>query len=337
MRIHPHFSVALALLLLSACQNQALYIHGQTMGTSYVVTIAKPEQVSSLAAIEQALIKRLEEINQSMSTYIADSEISMFNKHTSTTWYPVSQQFATVVAAAQYVSQQSDGAFDITVGALVDMWGFGPSAGVEKMPPTAELRDKLANTSYKLLEVRKQPPALRKHKPGVHIDLSGIAKGYGVDEIARLLEAHGVTNYLVNIGGELRARGTNVQGNKWRVGIKHPLNAETSIKDVTLDGAIATSGDYYNFRKLGDKKITHHIDPQSGYPLEYYRVSVSVLAPTAMMADAWATALSVLGRDRAYILASELGLAVYLVSVKNDTVEKAEIDARWTPAFSDHL
>ena len=110
-----------------------------------------------------------------------------------------------------------------------------------------------------------------------------------------------------------------------------------AVEDVTLDGTIATSGDYYNFRKLGDKKITHHIDPQSGYPLEYYRVSVSVLAPTAMMADAWATALSVLGRDRAYILASELGLAVYLVSVKNDTVEKAKINARWTPAFSDHL
>lgn len=328
-------AVALLSTLLSACQSPPTQIHGQTMGTTYSITLAQALSASKVALVEEGVTQKLEEINQSMSTYIRGSEIDLFNRHASTQWYSVSQSFAFVVEAAQHVSKQSNGAFDITVGGLVNIWGFGPEEGAQHTPTQKELQQNV--TGYQYLELRQTPPALRKQKPNIQIDLSAIAKGYAVDELAELLEKHGIVNYLVDIGGELRVHGHNTQGKRWRIGIKDPSDPSKPIKNIFLQGAIATSGDYYNFREIDGKKITHHIDPKTGQSLAYRSKSISVIMSNAMMADAWTTALSVMGKDSAYSLAQKLGLAVYFVSIEEVQGGQAKPTELWTEAFLNYL
>lgn len=330
------FILSLLLLpafFLSACQRAPTMVSGETMGTTYAVVVAGSLDADVLLELEKAVEKRLQEINQSMSTYIEDSEISLFNRARSIQWYPVSKELAMVVGAAQEVSRLSQGAFDITVGSLVDLWGFGPGPGQASMPGKAKMRKEMRKMNYRYVAVRETPPAIRKRNPDVQIDLSAIAKGYAVDELARLLRERNLMNYLVEIGGELRAQGVNSEGKKWRVGIKDPRRQGQPIKSVDLRGAIATSGDYYNFREMEGQKFSHQIDTKTGYPLAYQARSVSVIAASAMQADAWSTALFVLGEKKGYALARQLGLAAYFTSRSEDE----SMSEQWTEAFSEYF
>lgn len=313
-------SVVVLALLLPTCGDHAPdlpegvdHLTGPTMGTVYHIRLGRPLEGREVAELEGKISKRLAEIDSSMSTYRSDSEISQFNSSRSTDWFAVSGEFAQVVESAQEISRLTGGAFDITVGPLVKLWGFGPtsspSADQSALPvPTAEeIAATQARTGFSHLEVRLDPPALRKSDlPELQLDLSGIAKGFAVDALAELLEAQGTTSYLVEIGGEVRVGKAKPDGSPWRIGIEAPVENERTVHRVLslVDTALATSGDYRNFFVSGGRRYSHLIDPRTGMPVASTELgSVSILAPTCQFADSMATALFVLGSKEGASLA----------------------------------
>lgn len=302
---------------------------GQTMGAGYHATLVgvKTEEAFSLA--RRAVAKALEDIDERMSTYREDSELSRFNRHPGTDPFPVSAETAEVFRIALAVSEQSDGAFDITVGPLVNAWGFGPDP--EGPPPDdaaiAVLRERVG---WRLVSVDAEN-RLTKTRPDVYCDLSAVAKGYAVDKAAEALERRGVEHYMVEVGGEVRARGSNPKGGSWRIGVERPQYGGRSVQEVVLlgSGALATSGDYRNFRMVDGKRFSHTIDPKTGKPIEHSLASASVLHPSCAWADAYATALMVLGPEAGRAFAEKQGLAVSLLVHDGQD----SFDALNTPAF----
>ncbi len=284
------------------------------MGTSWSIKMFESMDESQFDAVTAKITAYLDKAEAMMSTYVADSDVSRFNASRSTEWQAVSPEVAEVVAYAQHVSKLTQGAFDITVAPLVELWGFG-SAERRQPPAAADIESALRRLGYRRLSVRRQPPALRKAVPGLSIDLSAIAKGYAADGVADILRAHGVTNYLAEVGGELRASGISGKLQPWHVGVEKPIPGWREVmRAVQPDGAgIATSGDYRNFLETDGERYSHEIDPRSGRPLPYRGASVTVIAPTAMAADAWATGLFVAGKEKGMELAQEQGLAVYYI------------------------
>ena len=323
------------LVALAACtgepDNGPLEFSGAAMGTSWSVKLAEfpPEIEPAVLETELALILRA--VDEQMSTYRADSELSRFNASRSIDWFPVSADTAAVVVAALEIAQRTDGAFDVTVGPLVNLWGFGPGpwAGV---PTDEELRTARASTGYTRLEVRTSPPALRMSSAARGVDLSGIAKGFTVDALAEHLEARGVANYLVELGGELRATGHNSKEEPWRIGIERPVAGDRILQRVLAlqNRAVATSGDYRNARTVGEESLPHVLDPRSGRPVRTGIGSATVVCPTAMEADALATALMVLGPVEGIRFAEREGLAAQLV-----VRERGELVTRSTAAFEE--
>jgi thiamine biosynthesis lipoprotein len=323
-----------ALVLTAGCDREAdralLALSGSTMGTSYSVQVADPPSSIDLAALQRRIDALLAEVNGLMSTYQPDSELSRFNSSRATDWFPVSAELARVVDQAQAVSAASNGAFDVTVGPLVNLWGFGPERTADRLPTQPEIDAALANTGHAKLEVRLDPPALRKALPDLYVDLSAIAKGYGVDRVAALLAGEGIANALVEIGGELNGRGHNGRGEPWRIAVERPdPGARRLFRVVPLrDMGMATSGDYRNFFTLDGKRYSHSIDPSTGRPVTHSLASVTVLAESSMQADAWATALLVLGPQRGFDLAHRRGMAALLISHDGERLQ-----ARSTEAF----
>ena len=285
------------------------------MGTGYSVKLVDLPPEIDPQTLQGALDRLLEQVNAAMSTYRADSELSRFNQNQSTDWVEASPQLLGVLQEAQQISRLSDGAFDISVGPLVNLWGFGPGARREQAPSPSEIQAAQARVGYQLLDLRADPPALRKTRPDLYLDLSAIAKGYAVDLLAAYLDSRGLANYLVEIGGEVWGRGHNRHGRPWRIAIEKPDPGSRSVHDVVqLDGqGIATSGDYRNFFEQGGRRYSHSIDPASGHPVEHDLASVTVLAPSVMRADALATALLVLGPERGLALAEHQGLAALFI------------------------
>lgn len=295
------------------------------MGTAYTVKVP-PQSDQGRKEIKTRIDAALERLNQQMSTYIADSEISLFNQSKATDWMAVSNSTAEVVATAQKVSEISEGAFDITVGPLVNLWGFGPDQRPTRAPDDATIAAIRARIGHTLLDVRSEPPALRKTNPELYVDLSGIAKGYGVDIVAGVLEKLGISDYLVEIGGELRASGRKPSGEPWRIGIERPQAGARSVQRVIelRDTALATSGDYRNFFEQDGKRYSHTIDPATGRPIEHNLASVTVVDDSTMFADAMATAMMVLGSEAGYRLAEQEELAVlFLIKAEAGFEEKA--------------
>ncbi|MEM9300493.1 MAG: FAD:protein FMN transferase [Pseudomonadota bacterium] len=325
---------AAALLLLAACSREVpvVSLEGPTMGTQFSVRIAGA--VADPEALGEAIRIELAGINALMSTWQPDSELSLFNAAESLEWWPVSQATADVVAAALAVNVETAGALDVTVGPLVNLWGFGPAAVAPVRPAEALLEATRERVGADLLEVRGEPPALRKARPDVYVDLSAIAKGYAVDRLGELLEASGVESYLVDIGGELRARGRPAEDRGWRVAIERPLDVGRSIQRIIEpgDNGVATSGDYRNYFERDGRRFAHVIDPRSGEPVLQTLASVTVLAPETMRADALATALLVMGKDDALAFAIDRGIPVLLIERSDDGfLEHA------TPAMTRHL
>jgi len=329
--------VTIGILLLSACgdsadRNDAIVIDGPTMGTTYAVKFhdAAVDVVDLRARIEGVL----ERINALMSTWRPDSELSRFNRSGDSGWFPVSDETVQVVEAAAAASALSDGAFDVTVGPIVNLWGFGPEKGISEVPSQQQIEKALQRIGYQDLSVRTSPAALRKMRPDMYVDLSAIAKGFAVDEVARLLDARNIQSYLVEIGGELRARGSKPGGTPWKVAIERPLPGERSVQDIVAlhDAAIATSGDYRNYVEKNGKRYSHTIDPRSGRPIDHGLASVSVIAASAMRADALATAIMVLGPQAGYRLAVRESLAVQLI-----VASATGLQVKTTPAFESYL
>ncbi len=308
-------AAACALLSLAACSDAlpTYVLTGAAMGTSYSVKIVgAPRAGERLRAhIENALVT----IEDSMSTYRPDSELSRFNSFATTSWFEVSRELCDVVAAARRISVLSGGAFDVTVGPLVNLWGFGPDGMVDE-PPDAELiaaaRERVG---YDRLHADCSIPALRKDVGDLYVDLSAYAKGFAVDRVALLLDDAGVANYLVEIGGEMRMRGVNARRDKWSIAIETPEPGGRSVQTIVglSDAAMATSGDYRNFFEHAGTVYSHTIDPRTGFPVAHGAASVTVVAETAAFADGIATALLVLGPADGMDMAEREGIAAYFL------------------------
>lgn len=285
------------------------------MGTTYSVKLAATTlDEREIELLEERLETILLQVNRQMSTYLPDSEISRFNRYQAAGWFDISDDFARVLSEAIEMSRRTGGAFDVTVGPLVNLWGFGPQERDEVPDPSA-IREALESVGFEKLDVRIDPPQVRKESPHVYCDLSAIAKGFAVDKIAMELEANNMNDYLVEIGGEVRCRGHNENGERWRIGIDSP-DQQRTVKRVVLlnDKCIATSGDYYNFFEKGGVSYSHTLDPRTGYPIVHGLRSVSVLHDSCMMADALATAISVMGPEEGYEFAVANQLAVLMMA-----------------------
>jgi FAD:protein FMN transferase len=324
----------IASFLLAGCKQQVEIVGttlaGETMGTSYTIRLVEIPVGETGAKLKRAVDDALERVNDQMSTYRPDSELSHFNASDSTEWFPVSIETATVVAEARRVSRESNGAFDATVMPLVNLWSFGPEARPDIVPSEEELAERRSHVGHEQLDVRLDPPALRKADPRMSVDLSAIAKGYGVDVVAELLDERGVKAYMVEIGGEVRTKGPKPGGDLWHIGIERPVATQRAVETIVdlEDDAMATSGDYRNYFEAGGKRFSHTIDPRTGRPIEHTLVSASVFAPTCMTADAYATTVMVLGPGEGYDWLVEREVAALLiVKVGERFVEKP------TPAF----
>ncbi|MGB5833355.1 MAG: FAD:protein FMN transferase [Thiohalocapsa sp.] len=300
------------------------------MGTTYSIQLVDLPRSLTGPGVQQRVNAVLAGVNDLMSTYQADSELSRFNASPSTDWFPVSMELVSVVAEAQAISSASGGAFDVTVGPLVNLWGFGPELKADQLPTQVEIDAALARTGHDKLRMRFDPPSLRKDRPDLYVDLSGIAKGYGVDRVMDLLAREGIANALVEIGGEVYGHGQKPQGEPWQIAVERPeIDARRVFRVIPLRNlGMATSGDYRNFFQLGGRRYSHSIDPVTGRPVEHSLASVTVLAESTMRADAWATALLVLGPERGLALAKARGLAALMIGR-----EGKDLSARSTAAF----
>ncbi len=289
---------------------------GQTMGTTYHIRVVGP--ASERADELQAEIDRLLlEVNRQMSTYDPESELSRFNAYRGTDPFPVSPHTARVTARALEISALSGGAFDPTVGPLVELWNFGKGRKAPRIPTDAEIAERQKRIGYQNLHVQLDPPALQKDRPDLEVDLSAIAKGFGVDVCAEWLATQpDVTGAMVEIGGEVRTFGTRPDGNPWRISILKPVeHTMETYRVVELESeSLATSGNYRNFFEIDGVHYSHTIDPATGRPITHQLASISVLAEDCMTADGWATAISVLGEQAGLALAERIGLAVYLIT-----------------------
>ena len=314
--------LAIGLFALAGCdllpskKSDEYQLRGNTMGTSYTIKALNVRGKVDDETLYNDIKKTLDEANEALSNWKDESEISIFNNSSSTDWLSTSDRFHEVLAEAQVIHKLSGGRFDITVSPLVDLWGFGPADN--KNPPTKEqIAEAMANVGQtELLEVKDNPPMVRKNKPGVTITLGAIAKGYSADLISRTLAKHGITNYLVEIGGDLMVHGLNEMGEPWQIGVEKPDEAGRSVQLVlpVRDMGIATSGDYRNFYFNDEgQRISHIIDPTTGKPVTHNLASVTVLAPNGMRADGWATALLVLGEKEGRALADKLDIPAYFI------------------------
>jgi FAD:protein FMN transferase len=315
--------VLCSLLLLGACsdpagKNNPIVITGATMGTTYSVKLYAA--AVDVGALQTQIDDRLERINALMSTWRADSELSRFNSSREVGWFSVSPETVYVAEASAAISALSGGAFDVTVGPVVNLWGFGPERGKSEAPPDESIQQAMQRVGYRQLVIRVSPPALRKQRPDLYVDLSAIAKGFAVDELARLLDERDIGSYLVEIGGELRAGGLKPDGTAWKVAIEQPVAGERAVQGVVAlrDEAIATSGDYRNFVEKDGKRYSHTINPRTGRPIEHGLASVSVITASAMYADGLATAIMVLGPEEGYRLALRESLAAQLIVASAD-------------------
>ena len=322
-------------VMLVACQQRQLCdplpaMTGFTMGTSYTVTLGCVHDNVDRGELQADIDRILARVNERMSTYDADSELSRFNRSRTTDWVEVSSELLTVIDAAAQVSRTTRGAFDVTVGGLVNLWGFGPSVPTALVPSDAAIAEVMDAIGYEHLRLRSSPPSLRKAVPGLSVDLSGIAKGYAVDAVSDYLASVGVANALVEIGGDLRANGEIRDGVGWDVVIERPvaLRHERYRTFAVRDRAVATSGDYRNYIERDGKRFSHTIDPTTGKPIAHTLASVTVIAPTAMTADAFATALMVLGPDAGYALATREHIAA-LFLIRHDGIFREQTTSAW--------
>ncbi len=308
------------------------------MGTTWSVQASLPSGQSA-QVVQRGIQAELDRVDGQMSTYKPDSALSRFNRAPAGSWQPLPPEFFSVLQHALQLAKDSDGAYDPTVGPLVNLWGFGPDQR-PRQPPTAQaIAAAKARVGWQRLQL--DVARHRARQPGgAYLDLSAVAKGFGVDQVGRYLERLGVDAWLVEVGGELKAHGRKPDGNAWRVGIERPdaaagpvMSVDELIDTIELDNrAIATSGDYRHVFEDHGRYYSHHIDPRSGQPVPHEVASVSVLAVDCMQADPLGTALSVMGADRGMAYARKHDLAVLMI------VRTAEgFEQRLSPAFAASL
>jgi FAD:protein FMN transferase len=309
------------MLLLAGCSERdrpldsPVRFEGGVYGSFYQVTIADPLTQGEARALEEGILEVLEAVDVAMSIYIEDSELAAFNQAPLDEWQPLSDELMEVLAIGQAVSEKSGGAFDATVGGLVNLWSFGAEARPREVPDEATLAERLAVVGFDAVELDQASLQARRTREVV-VDLGGVAKGHATDRVAAYLDREGIEHYLVNLGGDLLARGyRDGDAESWRIGVEAPLDDRQEAQYVMpiRNMSLATSGDYRNYFEEAGQRFSHTLDPRSGRPIDHQLASVSVLHPSNAWADAWATALMVLGFDEGMALAREQGLKVMMI------------------------
>jgi FAD:protein FMN transferase len=317
---HQFFVVLLTVLCLAACSRPVdVVLNGHTMGTTYQVKVFSQRVDKNL--LQQQMDQELVRINQMMSTYIPDSELSRLNRATPGEKLAVSAELIEVLDLSRQTYEASDGAFDVTVGPLVNLWGFGPENQPERIPDDLQIDEARSRMGLDGLIVDGSTVARRTD---LYIDLSGIAKGYAADQLSDLLTSQGLVDHMVEIGGELRASGTNARGSHWVIAIEKPVNLARSIfTTLPLKNlGMATSGDYRNYREVDGLRFSHTIDPRTGRPIDHQLASVTVLHQSAALADALATAINVVGPEEGMSLAERQKLMVLFIIRSGDGFEE---------------
>ncbi len=283
-------------------------LHGPTMGTRWSVTVDQGPECD-LQALQGDVADAVEEVDAQMSPWKPDSALMRLNRAALDTWVTLPAEILQVLECALHIERLSAGAFDAGIGALVDAWGFGAARDAPDAAAIRAARTAQRPVTHASLELDLGQRRARKHAP-LTLDLCGIAKGYAVDRIAEVLERHGVRHALAAVDGELRAVGARAGGDPWAVALERPEFGRRAVHGVIelADLAIATSGDYRRYVRLGDVRLAHTIDARRGAPLDNAVASVSVLARSCMHADAWATALLVAGPIEGLALAQRMGL-----------------------------
>ena len=308
-------------------------LEGKTMGTTYHVTYIEQPGMADQQQVQAQIEQVLKEVNQVASTYINDSELSLFNQSRSTEPREASQMLQLLFGEGIRLAQLTDGYLDITVGPLVNLWGFGPTHRPEKVPDDAAIA--LARTQTGVQYLQLAGATVRKTKPELYVDLSTIAKGYGVDLVAEVLAQQGIHNFLVEIGGEIRIKGTSLDGKNWTVGLEKPV-AEGRVLQRLIrpkDNAVATSGDYRIFFEENNQRYSHLIDPKTGKPITHMMLSSTVIHPSCMTADGLSTAFMVMGVEKAMELANQQQIAALFI-VKSQQGEFVEL---YSKAFEAYL
>jgi len=311
------YCIPLALCLFSIVDSSAiaeepLRISGKTMGSYYSIVIDSPGNADGDRLQAEIEIK-FADISLQMSNWDEDSEISRFNRSESTDWFSVSADFAKVVQEAGRLHTATEGALDITVSPLIELWGFGRKKG-RSVPSDEQIELARKSVGMQHVEVRIDPPSIRKDIPAVQVNLSSLAPGCAVDEVCRILSLHGLKSFVVDVGGENRAGEAKSTGDAWRLGVESPLGGLHTIVELTGQ-SIATSGDYRSFFVSGGKKYSHILSPKTGRPVENPPASVSVIHQSCMTADGLATAMMVLGSDRGMVIARQCGVDVMFLDV----------------------
>jgi thiamine biosynthesis lipoprotein len=317
--------IAVALMVPIACNApepnvavQFLEFEGSTMGTTYSVRIARPPQRFVDVPNDLALVieEELEHVNNHMSTYRPDSELSRFNASVDVSPFAISEDTARVFALALEVSEQSNGAFDVTVGPLVNAWGFGPDGHPENPLANEEIEQLMDRVGYSKLNLDLENGTVTKKIPELYCDLSAIAKGWASERIASALVDEGCMEYMVEVGGEMQAKGLNPDEVPWRIAIETPAEGRREVFAIAglIDVGMATSGDYRNFYDVDGVRLSHTIDPRTGRPVAHNLGSVSVVHESCALADAYATALMVMGADEGFTWATENDLAAFFIT-----------------------
>ncbi len=337
VRLHPLGMSTLFVCcfgLLVACdvpQSQMpVTLSGATMGTYYQVKYFPNDLAPSASTVQSEIDLVLADIVDLMSTYEVDSEVSRFNRLGLKQWFVLSERTYQVLELAQQISADSQGLFDVTIGPLVDLWGFGVIQTGDKLPKASDIQKGLDRVGYQKLELNADLKSVRK-LADVSIDLSAIAKGYAVDQVAQVLKRQGLDRFMVEIGGELAISGVKPNGRAWQVAIESPDVQMRRVHTVlrVRDVGIATSGDYRNYFEYEGQRYTHTLDPRSGYPVSHALASVTVIAASTVLADAWATALLAAGLQQAMALAQQHNLAAVFISrIEGSYVEQYSQQAK---------
>jgi len=289
------------------------------MGSAWTAKLAGllPASAEELRAGAQS---RFDAVNLALSTYRADSALSRFNDDDSGEWVKVGPELGEVLAYALSLAERSGGAYDITVGPLVNLWGFGPEPATRQVPDASAIDAARERVGWRGVEVDPTHTLARK-RPGVRVDLSSLGKGRGVDRVAEYLDSRGIANYLIDLSGKLRARGRNARGEPWRVAVERPAaDVASDAREIEPaivalhDESVATAGDYRRFFESGGRHYSHIIDPRTGFPVAHSTVSATVIADDCMQADALATVMMVMPPAEALALAERSGLRALLIA-----------------------
>ncbi len=319
------------LFLISACSSEevslstpaATMVHdvgGATMGTRWSVKWVTDAQLPPVSGevLKASLVEELDRINGLMSTWDPDSQLSVFNRTQSVDPMVLDDDTLAVIDTALSISRLTAGQYDITLQPVIDLWGFGGN-DTPVTPDQADIDRALQSSGFS--HIVRINNTVRKRVPGLSIDVSSLAKGFAVDQLGKVVESLGISHYLVDIGGELRARGQRGDGKAWRVGIESPDGDVPQILEL-IDTQIATSGSYRNYRVENGQRLSHIIDGETGRPVTHDVVSVSVIHKSAMLADAWATALMIVGKQKALSLIEQQGLTAQLTVVLGEQFER---------------